>query len=415
VGSQIGRATPRTLGSQKGSYRGAPVRADQGPEQEGVLDAEPKVRRYRVMASAVVVALTLAVASADYVVESGDTLGNIARAHDISVADLATANGIVDPDLIRVGQVLVIPGSQGGGGGAVHVVAAGDTLADIAAHFATTVAALVEANQLTNPDLLRVGQELSLPTANTANAALPVTSDAQSHAVAAGETLAQIAARYGITPETLAAVNGITDPSLIYVGTTLRLAGPVATTAAVSPIGGAVHVVATGENLNSVAARYGTSVSQLVTTNGLADPNLIRVGQELTIPGGVTAWACPVPGAVFFNDWGFPRSGGRFHEGNDLFADRGTPVLAPVSGALQVKSGPVGGLKFRLYGEDGVTYVGSHLDSAIESGHVTAGTPIGAVGDSGNAIGANPHLHFEMHPDDGLAVNPYPVLKTAGC
>ena len=379
------------------------------------MDAEPKPRKHRVLASALVVALTLVVASADYVVESGDTLGNVARAHDISVADLATANGIVDPDLIRVGQVLVIPSRQGGGGGAgVHVVAAGDTLADIASQFATTVAALVDANQLANPDLLRIGQQLSLPSGGTAPAAVPTPTATNSHTVAAGETLAMIGALYGIDPDTLASINGITNPSLIYVGTTLRLDGPKAPDSLVSPLSSAVHVVATGENLNSVAARYGTSVSQLVTTNGLTDPNLIRVGQELTIPGG-QAWTCPVPGAVFFNDWGFPRSGGRFHEGNDLFADRGTPVVAPVSGVLQVKTGPVGGLQFRLYGEDRVTYIGSHLDSAIESGYVTAGTPIGSVGDSGNAIGANPHLHFEMHPNDGLAVNPYPVLKTAGC
>ena len=358
-------------------------------------------------------ALSVAVASADYVVESGDTLGDIARAHDVSIQEIAEANGIDNPDLIRVGQILVIPGSQGGGGSAIHVVAAGDTLADIAAHFGTTVAALVETNQLSDPDLLRVGQELTLPVAGNNNAT-PSAASAEAHIVVAGETLAEIAARYGIAPETLAALNGITDPSLIYVGTTLRLAGPVAPEVVVSPAS-TVHVVAVGESLNSVAARYGIAVSRLVTANGLADPNLIRVGQELTIPGGVSAWACPVPGAVFFNDWGFPRSGGRFHEGNDLFADRGTPVVAPVSGALQVQSGPVGGLQFRLYGDDGVTYIGSHLDSAIESGYVTAGTPIGGVGDSGNAIGANPHLHFEMHPGDSLAVNPYPVLKTAGC
>jgi LysM repeat protein len=379
------------------------------------LDAEPKPRKHRVLASALVVALTVMVASADYLVESGDTLGNIARAHGVSVTDLATANGIVDPNRIRVGQVLIIPGSQGGGGGAgVHVVAAGDTLADIAAQFGTTVAALVDANQLANPDLLRIGQELSLPSGSPALAAAPTPPATTTHTVTAGETLARIAAQYGINPETLASVNGITNPSLIYVGTTLRLDGPVTPDVSVSPLSGAVHVVAIGESLNSVAARYGISVAQLVTTNGLTDPNLIRVGQELNIPGG-QAWTCPVPGAVFFNDWGFPRSGGRFHEGNDLFADRGNPVVAPVSGALQVKTGPVGGLQFRLYGEDGVTYIGSHLDSAIESGYVTAGTPIGSVGDSGNAIGANPHLHFEMHPDDGLAVNPYPVLKTAGC
>lgn len=392
----------------------SPVRARQGPEQEGVLDAEPKVRRHRVLASALIVALTVAVASADYVVQSGDTLGDIARAQGVSVTEIANANGIDDPDLIRVGQVLVIPGTQGGAGKALYVVAPGDTLADIAAQFDTTVTALVETNQLADPDLLRIGQEVAVPAVGAAEAT-PAPQSIESHTVVAGETLAGIASRYGIAPETLAAVNGITDPALIYAGTTLRLAGPAAPEVAVSPTSSAVHVVAAGESLNSVAASYGTSVSQLVTTNGLADPNLIRVGQELTIPGGVSAWVCPVPGAVFYNDWGFPRSGGRFHEGNDLFADRGTPVVAPVSGALQVKNGPVGGLQFRLYGDDGVTYIGSHLDSAIESQYVTAGTPIGAVGDSGNAIGANPHLHFEMHPDDGLSVNPYPVLKTAGC
>ena len=100
---------------------------------------------------------------------------------------------------------------------------------------------------------------------------------------------------------------------------------------------------------------YGVSVAQLIETNGIADPNLIRVGQVLTIPAGATsgsgsAWICPVAGATYFNDWGFPRSGGRFHQGNDLFADIGTPVRAPVSGSLQVKTGPVGGLQFRLYG-----------------------------------------------------------------
>ena len=396
-----------------------PVRARQGPEQEGVLDAEPKLRRHRVLASTLIVALAVGAASADYVVESGDTLGTIARSHGVSVQEIAEANGIDNPDLIQVGQVLVVPGPQGGGGGALYVVAPGDTLAHIASQFGTTVSALVETNGLADPDLLRIGQELTVPAAeaNAAGAAeaAPSPAGSGSHTVAAGETLAGIASRYGIAVETLAAVNGITDPSLIYVGTTLRLAGPLPPEVAVSPTSSAVHVVAEGESLNTVAARYGTSVSQMVSTNGLADPNLIRVGQELTIPGGSPAWSCPVPGAVFYNDWGFPRSGGRFHEGNDLFADRGTPVVAPVAGALQVKTGPVGGLQFRLYGEDGVTYIGSHLDSAIESQYVTAGTPIGTVGDSGNAIGANPHLHFEVHPDDGLSVNPYPILKTAGC
>ncbi len=62
---------------------------------------------------------------------------------------------------------------------------------------------------------------------------------------------------------------------------------------------------------------------------------------------------------------------------------------------------------------DGATYIGSHMDSFGAAGFVAAGTPIGTVGDSGNAIGSRPHVHFEIHPDDGPAVNPYPYLEDA--
>lgn len=357
-------------------------------------------------------ALVLMWASADYVVAAGDTMGGIAADHGVSLEALIEANGVADPDLIRVGQILVIPGAAGTA--STYAVQPGDTLADIAKYLGVAVSTLVSANQLSNPDLLRIGQQLTVPGAPTQSAAPPVP-DGSTHTVESGDTLASIAARYDVTVDSIAVANGITNPSLIYVGTTLRVIGPVGPTVeAVAP--SASHTVTSGESLNSVAARYGVSIDSLVSSNDLADPNLIRVGQVLTIPGAPgEAWICPVAGATYFNDWGFPRSGGRLHTGNDLFAPLGTPVVAPVSGTLQAKSGPVGGLQFRLYGEDGTTYIGSHLDTVIASGYVIRGQAIGTVGSTGNAAGAKPHLHFEMLPGDGLEVNPYPVLRAAEC
>jgi murein DD-endopeptidase MepM/ murein hydrolase activator NlpD len=121
-----------------------------------------------------------------------------------------------------------------------------------------------------------------------------------------------------------------------------------------------------------------------------------------------------VEGARYFNDWGFPRGDSRYHEGNDLFADRGSPVRAPVSGSVELIQGTVGGLQFNLYGSDGIEYLGSHLDAAGKTGQVSAGDVIGYVGTSGNALGTNPHLHFGMYKN-GLALNPHPTLAASGC
>jgi murein DD-endopeptidase MepM/ murein hydrolase activator NlpD len=121
---------------------------------------------------------------------------------------------------------------------------------------------------------------------------------------------------------------------------------------------------------------------------------------------------CPVQGESHFtNTWGAARSGGRAHKGVDMLSARGTPTVAPVSGEVQHRGSSLGGLSWYVYGDNGDMYYGTHL-SAYENvgvGHVNAGDVIGYVGDTGNARGT-PHLHFEVHPGGGAAVNPYPYV-----
>ena len=114
---------------------------------------------------------------------------------------------------------------------------------------------------------------------------------------------------------------------------------------------------------------------------------------------------------AFTNDWGMPRSGGRRHKGTDMLSPRGTPVVANVGGSVRGHSSSLGGISYYLTGDDGNEYYGAHL-SALSgvTGRVEQGTVIGFVGDSGNARGTN-HLHFEIHPGGGGAVNPYPTVS----
>jgi len=123
---------------------------------------------------------------------------------------------------------------------------------------------------------------------------------------------------------------------------------------------------------------------------------------------------CPFTGSAGFGDtWGAPRSGGRRHEGVDILMSTGTPLVAVTSGRASFSITSLGGNSITLYGDNGNTYFYAHLSSwEGQSRQVQQGDVIGYVGDTGNASGT-PHLHFEIRPNRGRAVNPYPSVRAA--
>lgn len=377
----------------------------------------PKFRRSRALIVGSVLVLLVAVFSVDYTVESGDTLADIARDHDVSLSDLIDANDLDNPNLIFPGQVLTIPG-EGGKKDVIHVVAQGETLNRIADQYGASISGIASANSISNPNLILIGQEILIPSGSSSGSgSTSAGSDisdrtGQYHVVQRGESVEQIAAQYsGVSASDIIRANGIVN-GRIFAGAALYLSGPGYVA---SGSGGSVnYTIRNGDRLGDIAHSYGVSVSTLIDTNSISNPNLIQSGQELKIPSG-SQWVCPVEGASYMNDWGFPRGGGtRYHEGNDLFVSRGSPVRAPVGGTVEFKTGTIGGLQFRLMGNDGVVYIGTHMDKFGREGQVGTGEIIGYVGSTGNAAGTAPHLHFGMYYQ-GTVINPYPTLTEHGC
>jgi peptidoglycan LD-endopeptidase LytH len=138
------------------------------------------------------------------------------------------------------------------------------------------------------------------------------------------------------------------------------------------------------------------------------------VQHEATQSGGGALAACPVgQPRAFTDDFGDPRPGGRTHQGIDLLAPLGTPVYAAQTGTFRSGYNELGGISaFVDAGNGDYTYY-AHLSSyaGVGSGAtVSAGTMIGHVGNTGDAMGGPYHLHFEYHPGGGAAVDPYRML-----
>ena len=221
-----------------------------------------------------------------YVVQAGNTLSGIAARFGTTVQALAQLNNITNPNLIYVGQVLKIYGNnkvQRGNNNfsTTYVVQSGDTLSGIAARFGTTIQELVQLNDISNPNLIYVGEVLKLPVSNSVKSGASSNQYQTTYVVKPGNTLSGIAARFGTTVQYLARINGISNPNLIYPGQILKIRASGVSSQGVGAT--TTYVVKVGDTLSGIAARFGTTVADLVSLNDISNPNLIYAGQVLKV------------------------------------------------------------------------------------------------------------------------------------
>ena len=222
-----------------------------------------------------------------YTVVLGDTLSAIAERFGTTVSELQRLNNISNPNLIQVGQVLTIRGGSSSSYSSdestiTYTVVSGDTLSEIAQRYGTTVSELQRLNNISNPNLIQVGQVLTIRGGSSSS----YSSDESTitYTVVSGDTLSEIAQRYGTTVSKLQRLNNISNPNLIQVGQVLTIRGG-SSGSSNSGTSTITYVVVSGDTLSGIAARYGTTVSELQRLNNISNPNLIQVGQVLTIQG----------------------------------------------------------------------------------------------------------------------------------
>ena len=266
-----------------------------------------------------------------YTVEAGDTLLGIAQKFKITPETVLWANNLGNGDLIRIGQELVIlPVS-----GVLHRVTKGDTVASIADAHMADVQGILTANQLRIDEPLEEGRMLIVPDGVMRTTEFmpgppgPPSKEelasATKYTVKAGDNLGSIADSFGVLPSVIQSANGLEDPDMLRAGQELTIprdvksaaasgtqgdAGASTVTATPSPTatptatpapsptatrvassGGAPpsasgYTVKAGDTLYSIASAFRVKLADLQSANGLADPGHLKVGQQLSLPSG---------------------------------------------------------------------------------------------------------------------------------
>lgn len=260
-------------------------------------------------------ASTAPTTTAYYTVIKGDTLSKIAQNANIALSDLRQWNNLTG-DLIFPGQQLKIAAgtssnssngpaqpaaAQASAATSNYVIQSGDTLSKIANQFNTTVAALMQLNNLSS-DLIYAGDTMQVSgTASAASTTVapasastsaPAASASGTYVIQSGDTLSKIAAQFNTTVAALMQLNGLSS-NLIYAGSSMQVSGTApATTAAAAPkavpvstsAATSTYVVQSGDTLGQIAVQFGTTVSNLKSLNSLTS-DMIYVGQQLSVSG----------------------------------------------------------------------------------------------------------------------------------
>ncbi|GAB4213167.1 MAG: hypothetical protein OHK0012_08780 [Synechococcales cyanobacterium] len=359
-----------------------------------------------------------------HTIAAGDTLATIARRYGISVNQLQSANPGLDSRRLTIGRAVRIPGTapstqqpavavrppQPAPPPSVHRVAPGDTLGSIASRYGLTVAQVQQLNPRVDSRRLRIGDPIVVnrrpaPTVAVAPPAPVVPPQRQTtHRIAPGETLAMVARRYGVSLDQVQRANPRVDSRRLRVGQPIVIPGVSAPTAsrpaAVRPLVAAAPApVAAPSAPRTIAPTPLPDWPEPEPVTAFAPP------PAASPPSSSTSFIWPIAGRVTS---GFGWRRGRMHAGVDIPGPVGTPIVAVANGTVI----------FAGYGRDGY---GNRVDIRHPNGvvtryahgsrifvsngqQVTQGQTIMSRGSTGWSTG--PHLHFEVRPGGGAAVNP---------
>ena len=203
-----------------GRGTGARLQAPYGAPSRPLLNP---MRRRTAAALALALLLPLPGVAGEVVVKRGETLSEIADRYGTSVNRLMEMNGLRDANDLWAGSRIKVPGNvYSGGGSGNYTVKAGETLSEIADRYGTSVDRLVRLNGLRDANDLWAGSRIQVPGAS-ARPRVAVNKNAKTHQVQPGESLSAIADRYGVSMQRLIAINGISNPNQVMAGSTLVL------------------------------------------------------------------------------------------------------------------------------------------------------------------------------------------------
>lgn len=322
-----------------------------------------------------------------YTLQRGDSLYRVSLVFGVTVDDLLAANSLSGPNGVYPGLIVRIPAPDEepsvippdaapstpdvSTGGRTYKVKMGDTLSQIAINYGVTVDGLVAANGLARASRIYIGQTLNIPEAGATARTYPAQA-AVSHRVKSGETLSEIALRYGVTTHSLAVANGISNPARIYIGMILSIPSAQA---------------------GSSSVLYGS-----VGDGVCPDVKLTQAGTGYFIR----------PTHGYYLTQSFKAA----HTGVDLATDAGTYVFAADGGTVVFSgwnSAGYGNLIILDHNNGWRTYYAHLREIEVDCGQwVPRGSIIGAIGSTGNSTG--PHLHFEMLRF-GISVNPAGYIR----
>ncbi|MEW6412983.1 MAG: LysM peptidoglycan-binding domain-containing protein [Candidatus Zixiibacteriota bacterium] len=239
-------------------------------------------------------------------INRGETISSIAAKYGVSQYAIFEANNLSQRSKIYEGKTLIVPVpldrdySQASSNrknldysarNSIYVVRSGDTMWDIAKAFGTTVDDLRRDNYIEKGSRIYVGQKLRIPSGATQLKDKNVTSkssatyastessggsdDVKSYKVRSGDTLWDIARKYGTTTSQIRRLNGLGRSSRIYPGQVLKVAS--------DDVRYVIHRVARGETLGAIARRYNTTIARIRANNNIDDPDRLNIGETLRI------------------------------------------------------------------------------------------------------------------------------------